>query len=160
MTLLYISRKPTSIKDFAACPLCGRLAFGAYVGYKAMSRQKGLLLKDLLLKCRGHFKCKSCRHRSCAGWIDGCRSAWGFRRLIRWTALSQWSTTWQLLRLRQRSHTAGTAYQLFVAMCFICNLLCSYSFWTCPYYFVYGPIFWKTCFWNVGAISKASFSRK
>ena len=48
-----------------------RLAFGAYVGYRAMSRETNLLLKDLLLKYRGHFKSKSVKSRSCADWIWG-----------------------------------------------------------------------------------------
>ena len=84
VTLLYIPhipRRPASIKDFPQRgraakrptpfvgggrrppPLC-RLAFGGYVGYRAMSRQKDLLLKDLLLKCRGHLKSKSFKNRS------------------------------------------------------------------------------------------------
>ena len=82
MTLLYIPhipRKPASINE-AAAPFVGnplwRLASGGRVGYmyKAMSRQKDLLLKDLLLKCRGHFKSRSFKNRSCAIWIhrDGC----------------------------------------------------------------------------------------
>ena len=51
-------------------PPLWRLAFGGYVGYRAMSRQTHLLLKDLLLKCRSHFKSKSFKKGSCAGWIS------------------------------------------------------------------------------------------
>jgi hypothetical protein len=40
------------------------------VGYRTMSRQKDLLLKDLLLKCRSHFKRQSFKKGSCAGWIS------------------------------------------------------------------------------------------
>ena len=46
-----------------------RLAFGGYVGYRTMSRQKDLLLKDLLLESRSHFKSRSFKNGSCAGWI-------------------------------------------------------------------------------------------
>ena len=82
MALRYIShipRKQVSIKDFpqrgrAAFvgggrrpPPLWRLAFEGYVGYRAMSRQKQMLLKDLLLKCRGHFKSRSFKSGSCAG---------------------------------------------------------------------------------------------
>ena len=59
----FIKTKPA----FVGHPLW-RLAFGGYVGYRAMSQQKNLLLKDLLLKCKYHFKSKSFKRGSCAGW--------------------------------------------------------------------------------------------
>ena len=88
MTLPYIPhipRKPASIKEAAfgrlpqrgraasrPAPFVGnplwRLAFGGYVGYRAMSRQKDSLLKDCLLKCRSHFKRRSFKKGSCAAW--------------------------------------------------------------------------------------------
>ena len=49
-------------------PPLWRLAFGGYVGYRAMSRQKDSLLKDCLLKCRSHFKEQSFKRGSCVGW--------------------------------------------------------------------------------------------
>jgi hypothetical protein len=48
-----------------------RLAFGEYVGYRAMSRQKDFLLKDSLLKYRSHFKAESFKRGSCVGWNRG-----------------------------------------------------------------------------------------
>jgi hypothetical protein len=60
--------------------LCGstlwRLAFGGYVGYRAMSRQQTTFLKDSLLKYRSHFKAQSFKRGFCAGWSHGfiCRT--------------------------------------------------------------------------------------
>ena len=48
---------------------CRLARFGGYVGYRTMSQQKHFLLKDSALKCRSHFKAKSCIKESCAGWI-------------------------------------------------------------------------------------------